>query len=62
MENHGAKPRAETSRVKHSAPRQIGCRYELDPDAGHISNLENPAFVNEVPQRRLAKQLHAPGQ
>ncbi|MGN4071736.1 hypothetical protein ACS0X5_03375 [Burkholderia gladioli] len=48
--------------MKHSAPRQIGCRYELDPDAGHISNLENPAFVNEVPQRRLAKQLHAPGQ
>lgn len=24
----------------------IGCDYELVPDAGHITSLENPAFVN----------------
>jgi len=26
----------------------IGCRHALVPDAGHISNLENPAFVTRM--------------
>lgn len=26
----------------------IGCRHALVPDAGHISNLENPAFVTRT--------------
>ena len=26
----------------------IGCPYVLVPEAGHISNLENPGFVTEA--------------
>jgi pimeloyl-ACP methyl ester carboxylesterase len=26
----------------------IGCPWVLVPEAGHISNLENPEFVTEV--------------
>jgi len=33
---------AETVRMAET----IGCRYVLVPEAGHISNLENPSFVN----------------
>lgn len=33
-----------------------GARLEIVPDAGHFSNLENPAFVNQL----LAKQFEHP--
>jgi pimeloyl-ACP methyl ester carboxylesterase len=26
----------------------IGCQHMLVPDAGHISNLENPSFVTDA--------------
>jgi pimeloyl-ACP methyl ester carboxylesterase len=32
----------------------IGCPYLLVPQAGHISNLENPRFVTEVLLKFLA--------
>ncbi|BBP72030.1 2-succinyl-6-hydroxy-2,4-cyclohexadiene-1-carboxy late synthase [Pseudomonas sp. Seg1] len=32
----------------------IGCPWALVPEAGHISNLENPQFVNEVLLKFLA--------
>ncbi|WP_322027430.1 alpha/beta fold hydrolase [Burkholderia sp. BCC1977] len=35
---------AETEKMA----RVIGCRHALVPDAGHISNLENPAFVTRM--------------
>jgi pimeloyl-ACP methyl ester carboxylesterase len=34
----------------------IGCRHVLIPEAGHISNLENPAFVTDILLRWLAQQ------
>ncbi|ABI91698.1 alpha/beta hydrolase family protein [Burkholderia ambifaria AMMD] len=39
-----ARPPSET--VKMASV--IGCRHALVPDAGHISNLENPAFVTRM--------------
>ncbi|MCF4994875.1 alpha/beta fold hydrolase [Pseudomonas syringae] len=35
----------------------IGCPCVLVPEAGHISNLENPEFVTEVLSTFLAEQL-----
>jgi hypothetical protein len=26
----------------------IGCRHVLVPNAGHVSNLENPTFVTDT--------------
>ena len=34
----------------------IGCPYVLVPEAGHISNLENPRFVTEVLLEFLARR------
>ena len=34
----------------------IGCPYLLVPEAGHISNLENPAFVTEALLKFLAEK------
>lgn len=34
----------------------IGCQYVLVPEAGHISNLENPRFVTEVLLKFLAQR------
>ena len=39
-----ARPPSET--VKMASV--IGCTHALVPDAGHISNLENPAFVTRM--------------
>ena len=39
-----ARPPSET--VKMASV--IGCAHALVPDAGHISNLENPAFVTRT--------------
>jgi pimeloyl-ACP methyl ester carboxylesterase len=35
----------------------IGCPYVLVPEAGHISNLENPEFVTEVLLEFLAQRI-----
>jgi pimeloyl-ACP methyl ester carboxylesterase len=39
-----ARPPSETEKMAGV----IGCRHLLVPDAGHISNLENPAFVTRA--------------
>ncbi|WP_176323304.1 alpha/beta fold hydrolase [Burkholderia vietnamiensis] len=39
-----ARPPSETEKMAGV----IGCRHVLVPDAGHISNLENPAFVTRT--------------
>ncbi|MEJ0003817.1 MAG: alpha/beta fold hydrolase [Pararobbsia sp.] len=39
----------------------IGCRHVLVPEAGHISNLENPAFVTQVLLEWLDQQLGGRG-
>lgn len=39
-----ARPPEETLRMAEI----IGCNHVLIPDAGHISNLENPSFVTET--------------
>jgi pimeloyl-ACP methyl ester carboxylesterase len=35
----------------------IGCPYVLVPEAGHISNLENPEFVTEALLEFLAQRI-----
>jgi pimeloyl-ACP methyl ester carboxylesterase len=35
----------------------IGCRHVLIPEAGHISNLENPSFVTDSLLEWLAQQV-----
>jgi len=37
-----------------------GSRFLVVPDAGHFTNLENPAFVNREIGRFLASAAHAP--
>ncbi|WP_397450022.1 alpha/beta fold hydrolase [Pseudomonas sp. NA-150] len=39
-----ARPPEETFRMAEI----IGCKYVLIPEAGHISNLENPSFVTDT--------------
>jgi pimeloyl-ACP methyl ester carboxylesterase len=34
----------------------IGCPFVLVPEAGHISNLENPQFVTDVLLEFLAER------
>ncbi|MBF4211972.1 alpha/beta hydrolase, partial [Pseudomonas donghuensis] len=34
----------------------IGCPYVLVPEAGHISNLENPEFVTEMLLKFLSER------
>lgn len=50
-----ARPPEETLRMAEI----IGCKYVLIPDAGHISNLENPAFVTEALLDWLAQHTPA---
>ena len=35
----------------------IGCQHVLVPEAGHISNLENPEFVTETLLAFLAERV-----
>ena len=39
----------------------IGCPWELVPDAGHISNLENPVFVSQALRSFLAQRWQLGG-
>lgn len=41
--NDMPRPPAETAKTADV----IGCRHVFVPDAGHISNLENPTFVTQ---------------
>jgi pimeloyl-ACP methyl ester carboxylesterase len=38
----------------------IGCQHVLVPEAGHISNLENPAFVTDALLRWLTEHTSTP--
>ncbi|MGU7775937.1 alpha/beta fold hydrolase [Burkholderia sp. MR1-5-21] len=55
--NDVARPPAET--VKMAGV--IGCRHVFVPDAGHISNLENPAFVTQRLLEWLGEQRVSAG-
>jgi pimeloyl-ACP methyl ester carboxylesterase len=37
----------------------IGCPYVLVPEAGHISNLENPGFVTQALLQFLNERTRA---
>ena len=53
--NDVARPPAETLKMAGV----IGCRQVLVPDAGHISNLENQAFVTQMLLEWLGEQTAA---
>ncbi|WP_338524041.1 alpha/beta hydrolase [Pseudomonas batumici] len=50
------RPPAETLEMA----QRIGCEYKLIPKAGHISNLENPNFVNEALLAFIRKHALSP--
>ncbi|WP_222617054.1 alpha/beta fold hydrolase, partial [Mitsuaria sp. TWR114] len=47
------RPPAETTRMAEL----IGCEQVIVPDAGHISNLEQPAFVTRALEAWLERQI-----
>ena len=47
------RPPAETQEIAQI----IGCRYVSVPDSGHISSLENPAFVTQMLLSEFGKRL-----